>query len=91
MLCRSVHSRERALQREVAATAAADCAVDTHREVVGLAESGIAGWDEVKAKKLLSKNAFGLLPQGVPTQFAPLVVESKERPVRSPIGVTLSQ
>ena len=42
-------------------------------------------------KKLLSKNAFWLLPQGVPTQFAPLVVESKERPVRSPIGVTLSQ
>src|SRR6266446_7439230 len=37
MLCRSVHSRERTLQREVAATAAADCAVDTHREVVGLA------------------------------------------------------
>jgi hypothetical protein len=42
-------------------------------------------------KKLLSKNAFWLLPHGVPTQWVPLVVTSKERPVRSPIGVTLSQ
>src|SRR5205085_6399409 len=42
-------------------------------------------------KKLLLKNAFMLLPHGVPTQLAPLVVESNERPVRSPIGVTLSQ
>ncbi len=42
-------------------------------------------------KKLLLKNAFWLLPHGVPTQLTPLVVVSKERPVRSPIGVTLSQ
>ena len=42
-------------------------------------------------KKLLLKNACWLLPHGVPTQLAPLVVESNERPVRSPIGVTLSQ
>ena len=42
-------------------------------------------------KKLLSKNAFWLLPHGVPTQLVPLVVESNERPLRSPIGVTLSQ
>src|SRR5213592_2370073 len=41
--------------------------------------------------KLLLKNAFRSLPHGVPTQLAPLVVESNERPVRSPIGVTLSQ
>src|SRR6266496_4750568 len=31
------------------------------------------------------------LPHGVPTQLVPLVVESNERPVRLPIGVTLSQ
>src|SRR5438067_1922395 len=42
-------------------------------------------------KKLLLKNAFMSLPHGVPTQLVPLVVESNERPVRSPIGVTLSQ
>src|SRR5213080_1434717 len=39
-------------------------------------------------KKLLLKNAFMSLPHGVPTQLVPLVVESNERPVRSPIGVT---
>jgi hypothetical protein len=42
-------------------------------------------------KKLLLKNAFMLLPHGVPTQLVPLVVESNERPVRSPTTVTLSQ
>src|SRR5206468_6387187 len=42
-------------------------------------------------KKLLLKNAFWLLPHGVPTQLTPLVVVSKKRPLRSPIGVTLSQ
>src|SRR6266496_4234446 len=42
-------------------------------------------------KKLLSTNAFWLLPHGVPTQLVPLVVEANERPLRSPIGVTLSQ
>jgi hypothetical protein len=46
---------------------------------------------QLAPKKLLLKNAFMLLPHGVPTQLAPLVVESNERPVRSPIGVTLSQ
>ncbi|MGA7274391.1 MAG: hypothetical protein WBX14_06050 [Candidatus Udaeobacter sp.] len=46
---------------------------------------------KLASKKLLLKNAFWLLPHGVPTQLAPLVVVSKERPVRSPIGVTLSQ
>jgi hypothetical protein len=40
-------------------------------------------------KKLLLKKAFWLLPHGVPTQLVPLVVESNERPVKSPIGVTL--
>ena len=55
------------------------------------------GWPSLEVdvkfapKKLLLKNAFWLLPQGVPTQLAPLVVESNDRPVRSPIGVTLSQ
>jgi len=55
------------------------------------------GWPSLEVdvkfapKKLLLKNAFMLLPHGVPTQLAPLVVESNERPVRSPIGVTLSQ
>jgi len=42
-------------------------------------------------KKLLLKNAFWLLPHGVPTQLAPLVFESNERPPPLPIGVTLSQ
>ena len=42
-------------------------------------------------KKLLLKNAFWLLPHGVPTQLVPLVVESNERPERSPTTVTLSQ
>ena len=56
-----------------------------------------AGWPcsdvdcQVAPKKLLLMNAFWLLPQGVPTQLAPLVFESKERPVRSPIGVTFNQ
>src|SRR5437867_10720408 len=55
------------------------------------------GWPSLEVdvklapKKLLSKNAFMLLPHGVPTQLVPLVVESNERPLRSPIGVTLSQ
>ena len=55
------------------------------------------GWPSLEVdvkfapKKLLLKNAFWLLPHGVPTQLAPLVFESNERPVRSPIGVTLSQ
>jgi hypothetical protein len=55
------------------------------------------GWPSLEVdvkfapKKLLLKNAFWLLPHGVPTQLAPLVVESNERPLRSPIGVTLSQ
>jgi len=40
---------------------------------------------------LLLKNAFWSLPQGVPTQFAPPVFESNERPVPSPIGVTFNQ
>src|SRR5205814_7742028 len=35
-------------------------------------------------KKLLLKNAFWLLPHGVPTQLVPLVVKSNERPDRSP-------
>src|SRR5437773_11686558 len=53
------------------------------------------GWPSLEVdvklapKKLLLKNAFMLLPHGVPTQLAPLVVESNERPLRSPIGVTL--
>ena len=42
-------------------------------------------------KKLLFQNAFWSFPQGVPTQFAPLVFESNERPVPSPIGVTFNQ
>jgi hypothetical protein len=52
------------------------------------------GWPSLEVdvkfapKKLLLKNAFWLLPHGVPTQLAPLVVESNERPDRSPIGVT---
>src|SRR5438034_4120624 len=56
-----------------------------------------AGWPALEVdvklapKKLLFQNAFMLLPHGVPTQLAPLVVESNERPVRLPIGVTLSQ
>ena len=55
------------------------------------------GWPSLEVdvklapKKLLLKNAFWLLPHGVPTQLVPLVVESNERPVRLPIGVTLSQ
>src|SRR5205809_6161494 len=40
---------------------------------------------------LFRSNAFWLLPHGVPTQLVPLVVESNERPLRSPIGVTLIQ
>ena len=44
---------------------------------------------EEEAKEVLSRNALSLSPQGVPMQFAPLVVESKERPPsRSPTGVT---
>ena len=46
---------------------------------------------QLAPKKLLLKNAFRSLPQGCPTQLAPLVVESKERPLRSPTTVTLSQ
>src|SRR6266566_965319 len=55
------------------------------------------GWPSLEVdvklapKKLLLKNAFWSLPHGVPTQLVPLVVESNERPVRLPIGVTLSQ
>jgi hypothetical protein len=45
---------------------------------------------KVAPKKLLLKNAFWSLPQGVPTQLVPLVVELNERPVLL-IGVTLSQ
>ncbi len=48
-------------------------------------------WKLAPGGTLLLKNAFMSLPHGVPTQLAPLVVESNERPVRSPIGVTLSQ
>ena len=40
---------------------------------------------------MLLKNEFPSLPHGMPTQFAPLVVESNERPVPSPIGVTCNQ
>src|SRR5205809_5420522 len=40
---------------------------------------------------LFRSNAFWLLPHGVPTQLVPLVVESNERPLRSPIGVTLRE
>src|SRR6187402_490897 len=49
------------------------------------------GWVSTKKtpKKLLSQNALSLSPQGVPMQFAPAVVELKDRPVRSPIGHTL--
>src|SRR4029077_9724264 len=46
---------------------------------------------QLAPKKLLLKNAFRSLPHGVPTQLAPLVFESNERPVRSPTTVTLSQ
>jgi hypothetical protein len=46
---------------------------------------------KLESEKLLLKNAFMSLPHGVPTQLVPLVSESNERPVRSPIGVTLSQ
>jgi len=42
-------------------------------------------------KALLLRNAFWSLPHGKPTQLVPLVSESNERPVPSPIGVTLSQ
>ena len=48
-------------------------------------------WKIAPGGSLLFQNAFMSLPQGVPTQLAPLVVPSNERPVRSPIGVTLSQ
>ena len=48
-------------------------------------------WKLAPGGTLLLKNAFMSLPHGVPTQLAPLVIESNERPVRSPIGVTLSQ
>ena len=48
-------------------------------------------WKIAPGGSLLFQNAFMSLPQGVPTQLAPLVSESNERPVRSPIGVTLSQ
>jgi hypothetical protein len=54
-------------------------------------EKSVAWPCQLAPKKLLLKNAFMSLPQGVPTQLAPLVFESNERPVRSPIGVTLSQ
>ena len=38
---------------------------------------------------VLSRNELALSPQGVPTQFAPLVVETKERPPsKSSTGVT---
>ena len=52
---------------------------------------GWGPWKLAPGGTLLLKNAFMSLPHGVPTQLAPLVVESNERPVRSPIGVTLSQ
>jgi hypothetical protein len=40
---------------------------------------------------MLLKKAFPSFPQGMPTQFAPLVFESNERPDPSPIGVTFNQ
>jgi len=59
--------------------------------------SGLQEGNKVEALRappggpMLLKNEFPSFPQGMPTQFAPLVVESNERPVPSPIGVTCNQ
>jgi hypothetical protein len=42
-------------------------------------------------KRLLSQKEFTSFPQGVPTQLAPLVVESYDGPDASPTGDTVSQ
>jgi hypothetical protein len=44
--------------------------------------------DSDRAEAAVLKKAFMKLPQGVPMQLAPLVVELNERPAPLPIGVT---
>jgi hypothetical protein len=55
-------------------------------QVIGLTLVRSGGEDG--SEEGLSKNTFWSLPQGVPMQFAPIVDESNERPLRSPVGVT---